>query len=331
MCVCIACVGGCFCTHSWACLWLSACLFATPEGTLIVCLNVSQGEEFAGCAARGTWWRWWWWGQGNWGTFPVEMGLSLHQLLLQLEWGACRSLGTKPVGLQTGTSERALKKKMIGDTSHTQNHVNLVSENHTFALCSQMWRGIPWNKLRDHDMDPARRFPSPRGPSGTMDEAVASTWSCEPWKCFWGGRRHVKKLRKHTNMCSGICSHVHTCPDPKTHTHGTHGTHTTAKHTTHYIWTVSLTDQTHVDSLTSDLSMYDYSSSSSYWGLGYDTATHNTEPPLFTFQSNLYFQLFLHRVHRKEGIHTGHQNTNLAVRPLFIYLQFFNYDSILAG
>lgn len=69
--------------------------------------------------------------------------------------------------------------------------------------------------------------------------------------------------------------------------------------------------------------MYDYSSSSSR-GLGYDTATHNTEPPLFTFQSNLYFQLFLHRVDRKEGIHTetDHQKTYLVVRPLFIYCSF---------
>lgn len=113
-------------------------------------------------------------------------------------------------------------------------------------------------------------------------------------------------------------THVRTLKHP--HTQNTYHSENLAKHTTHYIWTVSLTDQTHVDSLTSNLSMYDYSSSSSR-GLGYDAATHNTEPPLFTFQSNLYFQLFLHRVHRKEGIHTefDHQKTYLVVRPLFIY------------
>lgn len=64
-----------------ACLWPSAC---RASGNLDCLPQQSQGEEFAGCAARGTWW---WWGQGNWGTFPVEMGLSLHQLLLQLERG----------------------------------------------------------------------------------------------------------------------------------------------------------------------------------------------------------------------------------------------------
>lgn len=68
------------------------------------------------------------------------------------------------------------------------------------------------------------------------------------------------KTKKHANICSGIFSHMY----PKTHTHtqSTYHSETIAKHTTHYIWTVSLTDQTHVDGLTLDLSMYDYSSSS---------------------------------------------------------------------
>lgn len=46
-----------------------------------------------------------WWGQGNRGAFPVEMGLSLHQLLLQLQQEACRSLGTRLIGTQMGICE----------------------------------------------------------------------------------------------------------------------------------------------------------------------------------------------------------------------------------
>lgn len=106
--MCTSCVGSClYCLY--ACLWLPACLLAKPQGTLIVCCNVPRGKNLlaappegcdAGCGG----------GQGNRDTFPVEIGLSLHQLLLQLQRGARRSLGTKPIGIQMGTHERALKK-----------------------------------------------------------------------------------------------------------------------------------------------------------------------------------------------------------------------------
>lgn len=193
--------------------------------------------------------------------------------------------------------------------------------------------GNSWNMLRDilrvwrhvfrrsHVMNPTCRFTSTRGSNGMMDEAAALARWCEPSKCFWGGHHHL--LKNTQTSAWGIFSLIYTCPYPKTHTQSTYHSETLAKHTTHYIWTVSLTEQTHVDSLTFDLSMYDYSSSS-YCGLGYDTATHNTEPLLFTFKSNLYFQLFFHRVHRKEGIHsqTDQQKTDSAVRPLFLYCTF---------
>lgn len=188
-----------------------------------------------------------------------------------------------------------------------------------FTRVLRVWRHVFQGS---HVMNPTRRFPSTRGSNGTMDDAAALTWLCEPWKCFWGGRHHVKNERKkHTNICSGFFSHIHRCPHPKTHT--LTQSEPTAKHTTHYIWTVSLAAQTRVDSLTLDLSMYDYSSSS-YCGLGYDPATHNTEPPLLTFKSNLYFQLLLHTDHRKEGIHiqTDQEKTKLAVRPLFLCWNF---------
>lgn len=51
-------------------------------------------------------------------------------------------------------------------------------------------------------------------------------------------------------------THTHTC---------TYHSKIMAKHTANYVWTVSPTDQTHVESLTFDLSAYDYSSSSDWW------------------------------------------------------------------
>ena len=76
-------------------------------------------------------------------------------------------------------------------------------------------------------------------------------------------------------------------------------THTTAKlqpnTPTHYVWTVSPTDQTHVDSLTCDLSAYDYSSSSDCW-LSLCTATYTHYSPLamyFLNQLIFFFNLYL--------------------------------------
>lgn len=97
--------------------------------------------------------------------------------------------------------------------------------------------------------------------------------------------------KTHTKLPAQGSSHTFPHAITRKHTY-TYHSGTTAKHTTRHIWTVSLTDQTHVDSLTFDLSMYDYSSSSRR-GLGYDPAPH-IHSPLFTFKSNLYFQPFLH-------------------------------------
>lgn len=70
----------------------------------------SRGEDIVGRATRGDdgcagggGGR-----EGNRGTFPVEMGLSLPQLLLQLLKEAC--LGTRPMGMQMGRHEGQIQK-----------------------------------------------------------------------------------------------------------------------------------------------------------------------------------------------------------------------------
>ena len=90
----------------------------------------SQEEDFVGCATRGGWW---WRGRGNRGTFPVEMGLSLHQLLLQLQQEACRSLGTKPIGIQMGTHVKTWRKSFLN--RHTKSHYRyLLCQDHMVHL-----------------------------------------------------------------------------------------------------------------------------------------------------------------------------------------------------
>lgn len=82
------------------CLCPSVHLLAEPQGTLAVWCNVPRGRTLLAAPPEGDEGGG---GRGNRGTFPVEMGLSLHQLLLQLQREASRSLGTKPIGTQMGT------------------------------------------------------------------------------------------------------------------------------------------------------------------------------------------------------------------------------------
>lgn len=93
--------------------------------------------------------------------------------------------------------------------------------------------------------------------------------TCKIYLGGGGGPNHIDNSHMQTSFYSvfltvphGLKSfHTfkHTLPK---HTHSTYHSKVIAKHTTNYIWTVSLTDQTHVDSLTFNLSVYDYSSSS---------------------------------------------------------------------
>lgn len=92
---------------------------------------------------------------------------------------------------------------------------------------------------------------------------------------------------------SNIWPHAHASTLSLTHTLTNHS-RIIAKHTMSYVWTVSLTDQTHVDSLTCDLSAYDYSSSSdcSAW-VTLLLHTHTIVQSLFTSYSDWLFHLCL--------------------------------------
>lgn len=105
------CVQICFCVCLCVCLCPSVRLLFEPQGTFAVQYNVPRGSTLLAAPPRGGECRWW--GQGNQGTFPVEMGLSLHQLLLQLQREACRSLGTRPIGTQMGIREEMHTHKII--------------------------------------------------------------------------------------------------------------------------------------------------------------------------------------------------------------------------
>lgn len=107
----------------------------------------------------------------------------------------------------------------------------------------------------------------------------------------------MPRTAPHVLKASHTCKHIL----PK-HTRSTYHCRIIAKHTTNYIWTVSLTDQTHVDSLTFNLSMYDYSSSSDCWvwvaKLPQQLVRWVASP--FAFKSNEFFYGYLFkRVHFK--------------------------------
>lgn len=113
---------------------LSVCSSTRPApGSSSCLLQRSQRGDCVGCATRGGWWRQ---GRGNRGTFPVEMGLSLHQLLLQLQQWAYRSLGTKPIGIQMGTDVNAYTKPFL---AHVGGSIGLLT-----ALLFSVWQ--------DHDV-----------------------------------------------------------------------------------------------------------------------------------------------------------------------------------
>lgn len=83
-------------TSARFCFSVSLCpsvrLLAKPQGTVAVWCNVPRGRTLLAAPPEGDDGGG---GRGNRGTFPVEMGLSLHQLLLQLQREAGRSLGNK--------------------------------------------------------------------------------------------------------------------------------------------------------------------------------------------------------------------------------------------
>lgn len=91
----------------------SARLLVEPQGTQIVWCHVPRGKTLLaappeggdGCAGGGGGWK------GKRGTFPVEMGLSLPQLLLQLLKEVC--LGTRPMGMQMDRHEGPIQKSFV--------------------------------------------------------------------------------------------------------------------------------------------------------------------------------------------------------------------------
>lgn len=119
------------------CLCPSVCLFAEPQGTSAVWRNVPKGRTLLAAPPEGGNVEEGGWRRGNRGTFPVEMGLSLHQLLLQLQWEACRSMGTKPVGTQMGTHVQTCAHTEKSFLTHMSTHVrvsNIISLS-VFFLC----------------------------------------------------------------------------------------------------------------------------------------------------------------------------------------------------
>lgn len=196
--------------------WLYACLWllGKPQGTLSVCCDVPRGKNLLagppeGCDGGGGG------GRGNRDTFPVEIGLSLHQLLLQLQRGACRSLGMRPIGIQMGAHERALKNDLT-HILHTKTHTSLWQQPHRLTVSVQRCDGEFFKHTERH----------------LLQRAVLTGRWIKLW--FWRHQLNCENgfgvvfailiTTKTLLLCLGIFSYIHPCPGSNTHTQRAHTT-----------------------------------------------------------------------------------------------------------
>lgn len=166
------------------------------------------------------------------GHISCGNGVIASPIIPAIRVGGLQKSGNKASRLADGHPQEGIQRWLETHPTHTNTWISSKTTHlpDLFAdvtgNSSNKLRGISqgWRRVfrRAHVMDPCTQIYVDAW--SKRDDGRSCGFDLIVWtvKMLFGVVVAMLRTAKHTNMCSGIFSHIHACSSPKTHTHTEH-------------------------------------------------------------------------------------------------------------